>query len=303
MLNPKPVIQEIIDYNKKFTSKLFIKRDDMIDPLVSGNKWWKLKYNILEASKTGFETILTFGGAYSNHIAATAAMGSLSGLKTIGIIRGEEPKNFNPTLDLARKNGMQLYFIGRGTYREKNNAEFIKQLEEKFGPFYLIPEGGANLNGVKGCMEILSEVEQDYDYICCAMGTGTTMAGIVLSKKPKTKALGFSALKGGDFLKENVNQFLESYIKTYSGVKKDENWEIITDYHFGGYAKVKPELLAFINAFEERTKIPLDYIYTGKMMYGIYDMGAKGFFKPEDKILVIHSGGLQGNLGFSKIVS
>lgn len=298
MINPKPVIQEIIDPCKKFPSKIFIKRDDLIDPFISGNKWWKLKYNILEAKAGEFETILTFGGAFSNHIAATAEAGKLSGLKTIGIIRGEKPKNSNKTLDFAQKKGMELHFIDRATYKEKNKKEFINQLKEKFGDFYLIPEGGANLAGIRGCTEILSEVNTDYNYICCACGTGTTMAGLVLSNKAINKVLGFSALKGGNFLKEDVNEYLRSYLQVFPNAKVNFNWEIITDYHFGGYAKVKPELIEFIQSFELRTKIPLDYIYTGKMMFGIYDMGAKGFFKPGDKILIIHSGGLQGNQGF-----
>ncbi|MDQ3190723.1 MAG: pyridoxal-phosphate dependent enzyme [Bacteroidota bacterium] len=298
MINPKPVIQEIIDPDKKFAAKIFIKRDDLIHPLISGNKWWKLKYNISEAERTGHTTILTFGGAYSNHIAATAVMGKMSEFKTIGIIRGEKPKQFNNTLELAKENGMEIYFIDRSTYREKNSTQFIDSLKERFGDFYLIPEGGANTAGVKGCTEILSEVDDKYNYICCACGTGTTLAGLILSKQKNTKVLGFSSLKGGDFLKEDINNSLKDYVKLFPEASYDDKWEIITDYHFGGYAKVKPELVEFIHGFYARTGIPLDYIYTGKMMFGIYDMGQKGYFKQEDKILIIHSGGLQGNIGF-----
>ena len=294
MIDTRPVIQEIIDPAKNFEAKLFIKRDDLLHPFISGNKWWKLKYNFQAARQFGYQTILTFGGPFSNHIVATAAAGKVYGFKTIGIIRGERPALSNKTIEFALNNGTELHFIDRASYREKESAGFIDQLEKKFGPFYLIPEGGANLAGVKGCAEMLEGVNFSYNYICCPCGTGTTLAGLILSKKKEAKVLGFSALKGGEFLKVNVSDFLTAAEREFPNISQDQNWEIITDYHYGGYAKVKPELIKFVQAFETRTGIPLDFVYTGKMISGIYDMGAKGFFKASDKILIIHTGGLQG---------
>ena len=294
MIDTSPVIQEIIDPAQNFEAKLFIKRDDLMHPFISGNKWWKLKYNFQAARENEHQTILTFGGPYSNHIAATAAAGKVYGFKTIGIIRGERPADSNKTIEFALNNGMELHFIDRASYREKDSAGFLYQLKKKFGPFYLIPEGGANLAGVKGCSEMLEGVNFSYNYICCPCGTGTTLAGLILSKNKEVKVLGFSALKGGEFLKENVSDFLTAAEKEFPDPDKYQNWEIITDYHFGGYAKVKPELIKFVQAFETRTRIPLDFVYTGKMISGIYDMGAKGFFNASDKILIIHTGGLQG---------
>ena len=294
MIDTRTVIQEIIDPAKNFEAKLFIKRDDLMHPFISGNKWWKLKYNFQAARDNQDQTIITFGGPFSNHIAATAAAGKVYGFKTIGIIRGERPQNSNKTIAFALNNGMELHFIDRASYRKKSNDEFLDQLEKKFGPFYLIPEGGANLEGVKGCAEMLEGVTNSYNYICCPCGTGTTLAGLILSKNKEVKVLGFSALKGGEFLKDNVSHFLTAAEKEFSDKCPDQNWEIITDYHFGGYAKVKPELIKFVQAFETRTGIPLDFVYGGKMIAGIYDLGAKGFFKASDKILIIHTGGLQG---------
>ena len=288
-------IQEIESFRKRFGCSLFIKRDDLIHEHVSGNKWWKLKYNIIEAQKGSYDTILTFGGAYSNHIAATAVAGRLAGIKTIGIIRGEN--NSNITLDFAREQGMTLNFIDRDAYRNKNEKGFLDSLKEKFGKFYLIPEGGANMNGVKGCTEILYGLDINYNYLCCACGTGTTLAGMMLSKKNDAKALGFSALKGGEFLTYEVEKFLNEYIQQNPDAAFDNNMEIITRYHFGGYAKIKPELIDFMQEFQLDTGIPLDYVYTGKMFYGIYDMASKELFKPNDQILAIHTGGLQGNAG------
>ncbi len=268
--------------------QVFILRLDELHPEISGNKWFKLKYNLESAKADGYKTILTFGGAYSNHIAATAAAGKLFGFNTIGIIRGEEEKN-NSTLEKARADGMNLFFVSRDDYKKKNETEFISQLEKKFGKFHLIPEGGANEWGVKGCTEILSELKTDFDYVCCACGTGTTLAGLTLSLKKDQQALGFSALKGGDFLEEEVKK---------AAGKNELSANIISDYHFGGYAKIKPELISFMKMFEDKFRISLDNIYTGKMMFGIYDLIGKNYFPQNKTLLVIHSGGLQGNTGF-----
>ena len=291
-------VQEVNDPELKDSGiRLLIKRDDLIHEHISGNKWRKLKYNLREAAEQNHHTLLTFGGAYSNHIAATAFAAQKSGLSSIGVIRGEDDAT-NPTLKFARDHRMQLHFVSREDYRRKNDGDFIDGLEEKFGRFFLVREGGANGLGVRGCAEILSEVEEDFDVVCCAAGTGTTLAGLALSLPVRaygrTPLLGFPALKGGEFLNDEVKRLMEeSRLRLPSTV----NFQLITDYHFGGYAKMKPELLDFINGFQERTGIPLDPVYTGKMMFGIYDMIRSGWFKKGTTVLAIHTGGLQGWLG------
>ncbi len=273
---------------------LYLKREDRIHPMISGNKYRKLKYNILEAKKLGFKKLLSFGGAFSNHIAAVASVGKEFDFDTIGIIRGEELQrkiNENPTLNFAQSCGMQFKFVDRASYREKNTLEFIDKLEKDFGHFYLIPEGGTNELAIKGCEEILTKDDVDYDFICCSVGTGGTISGLINSSKPDQQILGFPALKG-DFLKKEIVKFAQK-----------SNWELITDYHFGGYAKVTKELIDFINAFKMNTKIQLDPVYTGKMMFGIMDLIDKGFFPKGSKILAIHTGGLQGILGMNKLLT
>lgn len=270
-----------------------MKRDDLIHEHISGNKWRKLKYNLREAVEQNHHTLLTFGGAYSNHIAATAFAAQKAGLSSIGVIRGEDDAS-NPTLKFSREHGMHLYFVSREDYRRKIEDEFIDDLEEQFGQFFLVPEGGANGLGVRGCAEILPEIEEAFDVVCCAAGTGTTLAGLALTLKENQTLLGFPALKGGEFLTGEVDRLMaESRLRPPSTV----NHKLITDYHFGGYAKLKPELVGFINGFQERTGICLDPIYTGKMMFGIYDMIRTGRFENGTTILAIHTGGLQGWLG------
>ena len=272
---------------------LDLKREDLLHPEVSGNKFRKLKYNLLEAKKLGFDRILTFGGAYSNHISATAAAGKEMGIKTIGIIRGEELSNKineNPTLSFAIECGMKLYFISRSDYRKKIETDFITELKEKYGSFYLVPEGGTNDLAVKGCEEILTKNDTAYDYICTAVGTGGTIAGLVKASKSHQKILGFSALKG---------TFQKSEIEKYAS---KSNYTILDDYCFGGYAKIDKELIRFINEFKEKTGIPLDPIYTGKMMFGIFDLIKKGYFKENSSILAIHTGGLQGIAGMNQLL-
>jgi len=275
---------------------LWIKRDDLLHPHISGNKYRKLKYNLEAAKNQNLKTLLTFGGAYSNHISATAAAGNELGFNTIGIIRGEElgidlenTLKKNPTLNFAKQQGMQLKFVDRASYRLKHTQNFIANLEKEFGLFYLIPEGGTNHLAVKGCEEILGDEELNFDYICSAVGTGGTISGIINSLKPHQKVVGFPALKG-DFLKDEINKY----------VHKMDNWQLITDYHFGGFAKINTELVTFINDFREQTEIQLDPIYTGKMLYGIVDLVQKGYFKDNVKILAIHTGGLQGIAGMNQ---
>ena len=267
-----------------------IKREDLIHPFVSGNKFRKLKYNLLEAKKKKYETLLTFGGAFSNHIAAVAYAGKENGFKTIGIIRGEELEDKiieNPTLLFAQNCGMQFKFISREGYRSKSETPFLENLKQQFGDFYLIPEGGTNALAIKGCQEILTPEDAEFDYICCSIGTGGTISGIINSVLPHQKVLGFPALKG-DFLNEEIRNFVHN-----------DNWELITEYHFGWYAKVNEALIQFINQFYAENKIPLDPIYTAKMVFGVLDLIQKNYFHAGSKILLIHTGGLQGIQGMN----
>ncbi|WP_298263536.1 1-aminocyclopropane-1-carboxylate deaminase/D-cysteine desulfhydrase [uncultured Lutibacter sp.] len=269
---------------------LFIKREDELHPFISGNKYRKLKYNIEEALKQNKTTLLTFGGAYSNHIAATAAAGFEYKFKTIGIIRGDELAHNlneilqnNPTLKFASEHRMQLHFVSRSSYRNKTSKVFIDSLKKMFGNFYLVPEGGTNKFAVRGCEEILNEEDTKFDVICSAVGTGGTISGLINSTKKYQKVIGFPALKG---------DFLQNEIKKY--VLRNDNWSLNTNYHFGGYAKVSVELINFINKFKAETDIALDPVYTGKMIFGLVEEIKKDCFPNGTKILAIHTGGLQG---------
>jgi 1-aminocyclopropane-1-carboxylate deaminase len=292
-MHNKIVTQEIVnDAIRQHGVRLFIKRLDLNHPNISGNKWYKLKYNLEEIKKQEKKGFVTFGGAFSNHIVATAYAGKENNLKTIGFIRGEEHLPLNPSLQFAKDCGMELHYIDRETYRRKEASEFLLSLNKKFPDFYFLPEGGSNHLAVKGCMEILNEEDSQFDYICCSCGTGTTLAGLILGMKDHQTTVGFSSLKGSDFINENVKKLMRQLED-----REQKKWTINHDYHFGGYAKVDKSLINFVNDFNEKHHVQLDYIYTGKMMYGIQDLVAKKFFQRNKKILAIHSGGLQGNKG------
>jgi 1-aminocyclopropane-1-carboxylate deaminase len=283
-------LNQAIPINLPMGISLVIKREDLIHPFVSGNKFRKLKYNLLQAKAENQSTHLTFGGAYSNHIAAVAYAGKENGFQTIGIIRGDELGDkieSNPTLKFAQECGMQFEFVSRETYRLKTEATFLEQLQQQYGAFYLIPEGGTNTFAIQGCEEILTPEDASFDYVACAIGTGGTISGIINSVLPHQKVLGFPALKG-NFLQDEIRNFV-----------RQDNWELITDYHFGGYGKVTNELIDWINQFYEQTQIPLDPVYTGKMVFGIVDLIAKNYFPENAKILLIHTGGLQGIQGMN----
>jgi 1-aminocyclopropane-1-carboxylate deaminase len=283
---PTPV-QEIHDpILDKAGVRLLLKREELNHPYVSGNKWWKLKYNLEEATHTGKKTLLTFGGAFSNHIFATAAAAQELGFESIGIIRGEETLPLNHTLSFAATTGMKLHYVSRERYRNKTQSEFIDQLQQQFGDFYLIPEGGTNELAVKGVIEFAQTLGNDFDYLCCSIGTGGTLAGIINGIPNNKNILGFSSLKGGDFLDADVKNWLTS--------GQHSDWRIITDYHFGGYGKTTAALEQFKSHFETRNTIPLDNVYTAKMMAGIFDLVQKSFFKTGSTLLAIHTGGLQG---------
>ncbi len=275
--------------------QLYVKRDDLIHPQFGGNKWRKQKYNLIHARENHFDTLLTFGGAWSNHIYATAAAARYFGFNSIGIIRGEKHIPLNPTLAFAESCGMQLHYVSRSDYRKKHDVPFQQNLRQQFGEVYILPEGGSNTLALKGCEEIVQEVnheiEQPFDVICCASGTGATLAGLVKALTPEQSAIGFSALKGGEFLHHEVKNFLGNKIQT-------TNWHIETTYHFGGYAKVDDVLLDFMRQFHVEYGFALDAVYTGKMFYGLFERIKNKSFKPGSTIVVVHSGGLQGNKGF-----
>ncbi|MFI5163037.1 MAG: 1-aminocyclopropane-1-carboxylate deaminase/D-cysteine desulfhydrase [Sphingobacteriales bacterium] len=280
-------VQQIQD--KLFVGKgleVFIKRDDLIHPIISGNKWRKLKYLLKQAQAENKTHLVTFGGAYSNHLLATAAAASKFGFKSTGFVRGEEVDN--DTLFLCRLHGMNFIFTDRESYRDKQ-ALFNKHFVDDDNTFF-IDEGGASALGAKGCSELIDELTDTYDHIFCACGTGTTAAGIIngiYQHRLKTQFNGVPVLKGGEFMRTEIDQFLSQPVA----------YDLHFDYHFGGYAKTTPALIDFIKRFVSETGILIDPVYTGKMLYAVYDLAAKDYFKAGSKILAIHTGGIWGLLG------
>jgi 1-aminocyclopropane-1-carboxylate deaminase len=284
--------------------RIDVKRLDSLHPTVNGNKWYKLKYNLEVASASEHKTLLTLGGAWSNHIYATAAAGNLAGIKTIGIIRGEEPKELSATLQFAREQGMELHFISRLDYEERNTEEFKAWLHDQFGSFHLVPEGGSNYYGVNGCMEILSESDyENYTHIACACGTGATLAGMMLGAKNDVQFIGFSALKGGDFLHDEVVKHIEYFLMDRS-IAEEYRAQFIVDSanHFGGYGKWDDTLISFIQQMEQSFHIPLDQVYTGKALYGLLQRIENGLLPEGSRVLFAHTGGLQGRRGCERLL-
>jgi 1-aminocyclopropane-1-carboxylate deaminase/D-cysteine desulfhydrase-like pyridoxal-dependent ACC family enzyme len=272
--------------------QLWIKREDLNHASVSGNKWWKLKYNLEEAGRMNYRTILTFGGAYSNHIFSTSAAAKECGLKSIGIIRGERVEPLNRTLAFAEHQGMQLHFVSREMYRTKNDPAFTTSLQEKFGDFFLVPEGGTNTFAIRGCEEFAKEKlsQVSFDILMLPVGTGGTMAGIIAGLEDSKEILGVSVLKKGDFLKDEISDLLKKYSGTTYG-----NWSLLTSYDHGGYAKVTQELLGLVNVMKMQHNLPLDTVYTGKLMSAVLKEAERGRFSRGTTVLALHTGGLQGN--------
>lgn len=264
--------------------RVYLKRDDLVHPEVPGNKWRKLKYNLADAKKQGHTRLLTFGGAYSNHIRATAAAGHYFGFETVGVIRGEEHLPLNESLTYAVGRGMTLTYLERVTYRRKTEPDVLAALADEFGPCYVVPEGGSNGPGVRGCAELPSEIGIDFDIVCCATGSGGTVAGIAAGLQDHQWALGFAVLKGGQFLDDEVRRLQRE------GFGADtSNWALDYDFHFGGYAKRKPDLDAFIDDFATRHGIALDWVYEAKMMYGLFDRIGSGAFAQGTTIVAVLS--------------
>ena len=282
--------------------KLYLRRDDLISPSYSGNKFYKLYHNVIDAIESQKSTILTFGGAYSNHIHALAALGHELGLKTIGVIRGTRPENLSPTLQDASAWGMELIFVSKIQYRHKDLASI-----EALAPLlaaddvFVIPEGGANIAGIEGCRAIAKAVSASLPadtayYLCSATATGTTLAGLVAATPAQATNIGFSVLKGPDTITDTVNRHLQSL-----GLESSNQFTIETDYHFGGYAKITPELIDFIKRFEGHNDLKLDPVYTGKMLYGIEQLALNGHWPEGSTVVAIHSGGLQGRRGYPQL--
>lgn len=289
---PTPLTVPEIEIKEPILDKagvqLVIRREDQNHPQISGNKFWKLKYNLIEAAERGYSTILTFGGAFSNHIAATAAACKLCGFHSIGIIRGEDADLNNPTLATAQQNGMLIRRVSRADYRLKITDSFITHLSSQFGNFYLIPEGGTNLLAIKGAEEMTSQIRTGFDYLCLPVGTGGTVTGCIQALRGQKDILGFSALKGS-FMATEVSDLHDRWqLKPY------DNWRILNEYHCGGYGKVTPELINFIRQFEKLHSVPLDQVYMGKMMLGLYKTIQQGVFNRGETIMALHTGGLQG---------
>lgn len=289
-MNQAPLEKLISPVFTKKGIEVFIKREDRIDQEISGNKWRKLKYNFLAAKDQGLKAILTFGGAYSNHIAATAAAAKKFGFQSIGIIRGDELSvDSNPTLQKASNDGMNLQFISRRDYKNRDDKNWVRQLGRKYDAF-VVPEGGSNQLALRGVQELVDEIDIEFDHIVCPVGTGGTLAGIAGGLIDGQKAVGISTLKGETYLEGMVDDL----------VKKTTSWKLIHDYHFGGYAKFDSHLIEFINQFRAEYQIALDPIYTGKMMYAVFDLIKKGKFPDGSRVICVHTGGLQGIAGFNQ---
>ncbi len=278
--------------------RLFVKRDDLLHPHVSGNKWRKLKHNLLEAQRLGYTRLVTFGGAYSNHIAAAAAAGRAFGFSTLGVISGEETGTGNPTLNYAKECGMDLIFTSRANMRNLSESGLIQLLEIDAAKAFVLPQGGANCLAFAGCREIVTEtvtqLGQLPDFFITACGTGATLAGMASRMPIECEALGIAVLKGG-FLAKEVENLLAA-----CGEKPASNLKVLDGFHHGGYAKWTPDLISFINKFKSETGIPLDPIYTGKAFFATFELARQGIFPEGANIVLVHTGGLQGIAGFNE---
>lgn len=278
--------------------QLYVKRDDLIHPQISGNKWRKLTYNLQAAKQRGHHTILTFGGAHSNHIAATAAACQLAGLKAVGIIRGTDSDQDNATLAKASELGMVLHRITRSAYRAKDQPELRQELKERFGNCFIIPEGGANFYGVQGAQAIAKELPSDIDRIFLACGTGTTAAGMLLALPAAAQLYGVAVLKGAGFLHQNIRHWLRECLGD-GPTELDllSRMNLLLQYHHGGYARISDELLQFIPKWNADTGIPIEPVYTAKAAYAMYREAGKLTGGKKEKWVLVHTGGLQGLSG------
>lgn len=287
---PTPLTRITDEITEQAGIRLFIKRDDLIHPAVSGNKWRKLKYSLIKARADNEDTLLTFGGAFSNHLYATAAAGAALGFKTIGVVRGEDMgEKRSSTLRFCAEQGMALHFVSRQEYKQRSEEDYVTEMKGRFGDVFLIPEGGTSDLALEGVKEMVDEVKEGLgaspDYYAVAAGTGGTAAGLLAGGG---RVLAFSALKGGAFLEDDILRL--------AGQNLASSLTLFTDYHFKGYGRYTEELLHFITSFKKNHQIQLEQVYTGKMLFGLYDLISKGYFQPDSRIVAIHTGGLQGLL-------
>jgi len=287
--NPSPIVQINDERLRRHGVELWLKRDDLLHPVISGNKWRKLKYIVDHALALGCNTLISMGGAYSNHLHALAYVGNLLGLRTIGYIRGERTDLLTPTLRDMLAWGMRLEFVSRSDYRVLRNYKGWRDLPGIGPGQYWLPEGGAQALALTGVAEMIGEIDKPYQHLCLACGTGATLAGTLTTVPKQVSVTGFAVFKNAGFLVEDVSQLIGA---------SNASWRINLDYHFGGFAQTTPELLAFIEHFQSQTQVPIEPVYTGKMLYGLFDLLAKGYFQPGQSIIAVHTGGLQGSRGF-----
>jgi len=289
-LQGSPLVQVADTTLRQKRVELWLKRDDLIHPIISGNKWRKLKYIFDHAMESGCDTLVSMGGVYSNHLHALAYLGKKLGVQTVAYIRGEQPKELTPTLADLIAWGMRLRFVSRAEYRALRQYKGWQDLPGIQPNHYWLPEGGAQERAFAGVAEMVREIAIPLDCLCLACGTGATLAGAIGAVSGQTAVLGFAVFKHAEFLSEDIGRWV--------GPGK-KNWHINHDYHFGGFAKITPELMAFIEHFQAQARIPLEPVYTGKMLYGLFDLIKKDYFSPGQRIIAVHTGGLQGNRGFS----
>lgn len=283
----QPYIQPISrEWYQSKVAEIAVLRLDVVHKDVSGNKWYKLRYNIQHCIDNNIDTILSFGGGYSNHLAATAAMAKLAGLKSVGVVRGNYPQ-LTTTLQFCIDNGMQLRAVAHEEYKRKNSEEMLGRFAEQFPGAFIIPEGGANHLGREGTKDIAGMIPSGYTHVAVSVGTGTTLAGLANALPIGTKVAGFAPMKGGAYLNEEVSEWIED--------DKKSSYHIYDNWHFGGFGKHTDELLHFMNDFHKEENIPLDKVYTAKMMFGIRQQVLDGVYPADARILCIHTGGLQGN--------
>lgn len=272
-------------YDQKVAA-LDMLRLDLVHPIVSGNKWYKLRLNMKHAIDSGFKSVVTFGGGYSNHLIAAAHVARKFSLPSIGIVRGKYPV-LTPTLQACKDEGMELIFVSQEDYDNDQEPKWARNLTVHFDEIFIIPEGGANEWGRVGAGLINRFINASYTHVVLSVGTGTTFIGIRSKLDARQQMLGFVPMKQGTYL--------GSYIADHVPVEMNRNWKLFDEWHFGGFGRWNKELLMFLNAFYTTSDIPLDMVYTGKMMYGLQQMLIADYFTEDDKILCIHSGGLQGN--------
>ncbi len=274
------------DYLIKKKIGLSVLRLDKIHPIVSGNKLFKLHYFLEEAMTLTMQGLLTFGGAYSNHLVATAFACKIAGLKSVGFVRGEKAAKLSTTLNACIKYGMQINYLSRAEYDKKENTDFLEKIRYKFKDFLIVPEGGFHPTGANGAALITNFIDANCSHICTALGTATTMAGLIMGAKYNQEIIGVSVLKGMTDINEKINYLTGNH----------HTFKLLDDYHFGGYAKKTPELINFMNQLYQQHNLPTDFVYTAKMMFGIFDAIEKGYFPTDSNITCLHTGGLQGNV-------